>query len=159
LLDRCVFSRQTRLPGGSVLIDASGSMHLTPKALLELVEVAAGALVACYDGAREGFGEIRVLALAGRRVADRLVAPPTGRGGNVIDGPALRWLATKPLPRIWVSDGVVTGVGDTGSPALTAESGEICRRAAITRVASVADAKRLLGRSPTPRARPPAKPS
>jgi hypothetical protein len=144
LVDGRVFVHRSRLPGGAVLIDASGSMHLTPKALLEIVEAAAGALVACYDGCRDGFGEIRVLARAGRRVEDRLVGPPTGRGGNVVDGPALRWLAARQGPRIWISDGGVTGVGDSSSPHLTEEAREICRAASIVRVDKVAEASRLL---------------
>lgn len=142
--DRRVFARRVRLPGGSVLVDASGSMSPTPEGLLHIVEAAAGALVACYNGSAEGWGVIRVLARDGRRVADRLVAPPLDSCGNVIDGPALRWLASKPAPRIWVSDGGVTGVGDNSSRELRREAEEICRRAKIRRVAEMAEAAELL---------------
>jgi len=49
------------------------------------------------------------------------VVPPCG-GGNIVDGPALEWLAAQAEPRIWISDGVVTGVNDVDYAALSAEA-------------------------------------
>jgi len=44
------------------------------------------------------------------RVDDKYLDRHSGYG-NVIDGPALQWLATQPERRIWVSDMHVFGVG------------------------------------------------
>lgn len=143
-IDGHIWADSARRHAGSVLIDASGSMHLKKEDLLGIIDVAPGALVACYEGDASGFGEIRVLARAGRRVTDDLITGPTGKGGNVIDGPALQWLARQPSPRVWLSDGVVTGVGDAGSPALTEEAERICRTAEIVRVNDAAAVGRVL---------------
>ncbi|HKB15187.1 MAG TPA: hypothetical protein VKF62_03935, partial [Planctomycetota bacterium] len=131
LLDRRVFARRRRLLGGSVLVDASASMKLEPKDLLAIVAAAPGAEVACYEGTAEGWGVVRVLARDGRRVADSLVDPPLGKGANVIDGPALRWLATRRRPRIWVSDGHVRGVGDRAAVELDLDAQRICASGGI----------------------------
>ena len=148
LVDGRVFAcrRRARGCGGTVLIDASGSMHLGAGDLAAILRAAEGAQVACYDGHREGWGALRILARDGRRVADDLIAPPTGGGGNVVDGPALRWLAAQPPPRVWVTDGMVTGVGDTGSRLLAHEAETICRDAAIARVGGVEEVVAALRR-------------
>ena len=44
------------------------------------------------------------------RVNDEYLEQYSG-GGNVIDGPSLRWLAEMPERRIWVSDMKVFGIG------------------------------------------------
>ena len=50
----------------------------------------------------------------------------------MVDGPALRWLARQDRPRIWVSDGVVTGVGDDNpNPAMLVEVARIIARSGI----------------------------
>jgi hypothetical protein len=54
--------------------------------------------------------------------------------GNVVDLPALEWLARQPQPRVWLSDGAVTGVGDRISQALRERCYAVCRRARIRRV-------------------------
>src|SRR5947209_8372180 len=83
-----------RAPGGSVLIDASGSMGLDVGDIWEIVELVAGATVAAYAGdGREG--TLRILARGGRGVCQGDCAADLG-SGNIIDGPALRWLARQP---------------------------------------------------------------
>ena len=64
--------------------------------------------------------------------------------GNIVDGPALRWLARQPGPRFWISDGVVTGEGDMQSVDLVVDVIRICGKAAITRVETVEGVCRLL---------------
>ena len=54
-------------------------------------------------------------------IAPDLVVPPCG-GGNIVDGPALDWLATQAEPRIWISDGAVTGIDDVDHAVLSAEA-------------------------------------
>lgn len=146
-VDGRVFARRVRSRSGSVLIDASASMRWTGRKLEALLEAAPAALVACYEGAAEGWGILRVLARGGSRVADAAIRPPLGKGGNVIDGPALRWLARQAAPRVWVSDGHVTGVGDHFTPRLLQEVDEICSGAGITRVPDAGAARAALARA------------
>jgi hypothetical protein len=146
LVDGRVFARRVRLPGGTLLIDGSGSMRLDGKAILALLDVAPGAQVAKYDGADGGWGRIRILARGGWRVQDPLLVEKCCGKGNVIDGPALRWLATQPRPRVWVSDGGVTGVGDVTSADLRREAQDLCDLHAITRVEDSAAAREALER-------------
>jgi hypothetical protein len=50
----------------------------------------------------------------------------------------LQWLAKQPEPRLWISDGYVTGKHDTTSVDLGAEAQVICNRANISRIKRVA---------------------
>ncbi|NOT29441.1 MAG: hypothetical protein HOP15_03225 [Planctomycetes bacterium] len=84
------------------------------------------------------------MARDGRR-ADAKDLVPYGRG-NIIDEPALAWLAQQETPRLWISDGGVTGVGDTASAPLQQRCQEIVRRARIQRVKTVEEAAACLAR-------------
>jgi len=132
LIDRAIFARRGRDVGGSVLVDASGSMSLSVEQLEQIVTAACGtALVAIYSGADDA-GELRIVADRGWRVAEDDLAP--NGSGNIVDLPALEWLARQPEPRFWVSDGGVTGVGDTGCGRLRERCMALARRAGIKRV-------------------------
>jgi hypothetical protein len=76
-----------------------------------------------------------------RAAPDHLV--PYGHG-NVVDEPALRWLARQRAPRYWVSDGGVSGVGDRSSAGVQRRCAEICRVAEIRRFPSAGVAVREL---------------
>jgi len=54
--------------------------------------------------------------------------------GNIVDGPALKWLSKQITARLWVSDGLVTGKHDAASINLAIECQNICHRAGIKRV-------------------------
>ena len=54
--------------------------------------------------------------------------------GNVVDGPALVWLAKQQEPRLWVSDGHVTGCNDNTCIDLAADAERVCRKGNIQRV-------------------------
>jgi hypothetical protein len=103
-----------------VLIDASGSMGWSPDDLMKCLEAAPAATIALYSGSGNR-GVLRVVAKDGRMIAPDLVVPPCG-GGNIVDGPALEWLASQAEPRIWISDGSVTGVDDIEYTVLSAEA-------------------------------------
>jgi hypothetical protein len=60
--------------------------------------------------------------------------------GHIVDVPCLEWLAKQRGPRIWVSDGRVTGCRDQGSETLRRRSKQICRRARIHRAENAQDA-------------------
>lgn len=107
--DKRVFARTKRLPGGTLLVDDSGSMGLSAEELDRIIDMLPVATVAVYAG-EDGLdgGEIRVVAQDGKRaVAEDLSTP---YGGNGIDGPALEWLGEQNGPRIWITDGGVSSI-------------------------------------------------
>ena len=87
------------------------------------------------------------MAEDGRVIAPELVVPPCA-GGNIVDGPALEWLATQAEPRIWISDGAVTGINDVDYAALSAEAMRVQMSGRILRLDNLAEAARHFARSP-----------
>jgi hypothetical protein len=141
--DRAIFRGRARFSGGgTVLIDVSSSMKLDAAGVDRILHKAPSAtLIAIYSG-NDGKGELRIVARGGRRVgASGLI--PFGPG-NLIDLPALNWLAKQAAPRLWLSDGRVTGVHDWASSLLTRQCEGVCRRFAIRRVESAEEAAVLL---------------
>lgn len=138
----------SRLPGlgGTVLLDHSGSMGLSEAQVKELLHKSPLATIAAYSGCNKplvgGYssGELAILAKEGRYAAEK-VWPRFG-GANVVDGPALRWLGKQARPRIWISDGEVTGAhsggGESAHLALQAECALLCRILGIKRYPSIA---------------------
>jgi hypothetical protein len=141
-VDRAVFRRRARRSGGTLLVDTSGSMSLEVADLDRLLLATPhGMRVAIYSGTGEE-GELRIVADGGRRASAAHLA--RYGSGNIVDLPALEWLAKQSLPRLWVSDGAVTGVGDKGSEALRRRCEALCRRSRIRRVAKLDEAAALL---------------
>lgn len=141
-IDGRVFtSRVNRPAGGTVLIDQSGSMGLDPDEVMQLIAAYPGVTVATYAG-RDTMGELRIIAKNGRRASDEDCYHPFGQ--NVIDGPALDWLASMPAPRVWVSDGYVTGSGESVHPELLADARS---KVKAGRIIQIADFATLIGRS------------
>jgi len=138
LVDGRVFQRVRRRRGGTVLIDCSGSMSLETSDLKRILEHSPGACVAAYSG-NDRDGVLRILAACGRQVEDRWIAAPAG-GANVVDGPALQWLSKQQKPRIWVSDGQVTGIHDRMSAINSLECMDVCRRHRVVRHPNMHDA-------------------
>jgi len=143
-IDQAVFRRVTRVSGGTVLIDTSGSMSLDAAAIDRILLAATGAtLIAIYSG-RHDHGELRIIARDDRRADPKDLVPYDK--GNIVDEPALQWLAKQAEPRLWVSDGGVTGIGDTPAHALKARCDELVRRAHIRRVDTLEQAAAALSR-------------
>lgn len=131
------FSLQRRKYGGTLLIDMSGSMSIKQEEVERILYMAPYATIACYgSGTNTQFGNIVIIAEDSKKGEAAFARVRIG-GGNVIDGPALRWLAAQERPRIWVSDGVVTGVGDHACVALFEEAEQICHSANIIRIHSL----------------------
>jgi hypothetical protein len=146
--DKRIFRGHAKIEGGTVLIDTSASMKLNAASVDLILRTAPGAtLVAMYSG-KDGKGELRIVARSGRRVADTGLAP-YGQG-NLIDVPALKWLSGQPAPRIWLSDGRVTGERDWASSVLARQCYVICRRHGIRRVANAEEADAVLAGRRTP---------
>jgi hypothetical protein len=147
--DKRVFSRKTRALGGVVVIDASGSMHLSEDDLDRLLKASAGATVLMYSGGYNNPNKpnVWVIARKGRMVRHLPDVP----GDNAVDGPALVYASSLrdrgSQPLIWVSDGYVTGV-DTGhtNRNLQKDIENITRRHKVIRVDNVQEAEKLMKR-------------
>lgn len=113
LTDGYVFRTRLRHPKkhsvGSILLDCSGSMSLTYDMIESFLESAPAANIAMYWG-MSGHGILRIVAGEGK-VASKEHFTPNG-GLNEVDGPAMKWLCAMPGPRLWVSDGNITGLRD-----------------------------------------------
>jgi hypothetical protein len=144
-VDRAVFRRRARRGGGTLLVDTSGSMSFTSADLDRLLLATPwGMRVAIYS-ALDSAGELRIVADGHRRAPAEHLKPFGMR--NVVDLPALQWLARQKGPRLWLSDGAVTGVGDRSSAVLTERCRALCRRARIRRVATIDEATGWLRRA------------
>lgn len=149
LTDRKVFDRTSRGMGGVVIIDASGSMSFGHNDIREIVEAAPGCTVAMYtETMYSELPNLWVLAEKGR-ICKR-DDMPTHRAGNVVDLPALKWAVSKrqrsSAPVVWVSDGGVTGVGDSGHAALNRACAKYIRQQRIIMVPNVTKAKEVLAK-------------
>lgn len=111
--ERRVFDRNIRGQGGVVVIDQSGSMHLSEKDLWDLLEAAPGCTVIGYSHEPGSTTTPNVWVLAENgKVCD---AVHKGNGGNGVDGPALEFALSKRKRNeavIWVCDGLVTDSHD-----------------------------------------------
>ena len=139
--DRC-FAVHRPLHGASLLVDCSGSMRLEPDDIDAIIATLPAALIGLYSAKRDA-GTLAIVAARGR------IASPVPHMGmiygscNVVDGPALEWLARQPRPRIWVCDGHVTGVGDQTDAVLSMQARSLCLTHSIIRVNDIDEAKTL----------------
>lgn len=103
LIDGKVFRMRPRVQGGTVLVDCSGSMQIESAQLQALLKLAPAAEIAGYAGsATYKRGILRVFVAGGMAVASKDLEFPFAH--NIVDGPACEWLASRPGPRIWVTD-------------------------------------------------------
>lgn len=137
--DGRVFARKQQAYGATVLVDGSGSMSLTADQVWQILMAAPGATVAIYSG--NGYsGGLRILAKNGTYVNKEWVRGMPFGGGNIVDYPALKWAAKGDEPRIWISDGQVTGVNDSFHHGNQVECFELCVRARILRLPNPTEA-------------------
>jgi hypothetical protein len=110
--DQRIFGRKRKQQRfqGTVLIDHSGSMSLHPGEVDEILFNWPAVTIATYSGNSNGTGVLRIVAEKGRRASVEWLNSPA-EGDNMIDGPALDWLGRQKGPRVWISDGEVTGIG------------------------------------------------
>lgn len=144
IIDRSIFGVRRRERGGTVLLDTSGSMSLTTAQVESLVRAAPAATVAAYAG-KEDHGYLWILAQGGG-VADLDAWEGLRCTGNVVDGPALQWLQGQARPRVWITDGGVTGRSDHSAVNLRQECESLVRSGDIARARSIREAVRLLRR-------------
>jgi len=131
--DGCAFTtKKNRGRAGAALIDCSGSMSVSQEDLRQLLDEGRLATIAAYASAPGTLDHGRLVILArNHRLAEASRLEGMLGIGNVVDGPALRWLCRQPGGRVWISDGHVTGVGDkTGIP-LSSEAERLVHRGRI----------------------------
>ena len=127
-----IFTRKTRALGAVVVIDCSGSMSLDESDIDEMIKVSAGATVLCYSSDSRPSHDnpnAYVVARKGRRIRKL----PYFHGGNGCDAPALMYgikvlRESSRQPVIWISDEMVTGIGDSGGMSLREETNRIKQR-------------------------------
>jgi hypothetical protein len=136
--DGRAFAHRYRVPGcqGTLLIDCSGSMRgqVTHERIMDVLVHTPGTTIGLYGGQPgDRSGTLLIVARngihAGKGVLDNLK-----NSGNVIDGPALQWLSRQKPPRVWVSDGEVTGIGDQSALNLQTEVELLIRTAHIRHI-------------------------
>ena len=114
--DGKAFGTRKRIPGGTLLLDCSVSMPLSYEDINNMLDRAPHLTVALYAGAEPDMnsGRLVVVASQGKKVKDASEVRYNYLGGaNVIDVPALEWLLKQTPPLTWITDGRVSGVGDS----------------------------------------------
>jgi hypothetical protein len=149
--DKRMFRVKKNIRGGTVLIDASGSMSLSEDDIMSIIEALPAGLVAMYSGTSDkrrvnarggGDGELCILA-KNQRMVSKL---PASLVENIVDYPALVWLSKMPKPRIWVSDQQVTmlykygaGYSEEVSRAGTEQCLDLVKKAGIVTLSDITD--------------------
>lgn len=109
VLPQRIFIRRAPIEaGGTILVDASGSMGDWDN-VRQWCEKAPFGTVAYYAGSGRG-GWLYVYARDGKRAHDILQPPACG---NTVDGLAIDWLMQQPGPRIMVTDREFCGAPDS----------------------------------------------
>ena len=144
-MDGAIFAkkRSSRSIGSAsdttILIDVSGSMNFDEEELDSIASKCGGiATVATYSGLDE-IGHLRIVSRDGYRCEPDQMRTDSFYG-NIVDVPALRWLAGRSGRRIWLCDGHVTGAFDNARAEVDMECSRISKNARIIRVN---DAERL----------------
>ena len=142
-----IFDRKVKGNGGVVLIDYSGSMALSEKDVLDIMDAAPGCTVACYttnDFDRDGKANCWILGERGRMTT----AIPESRGGNGVDHPALVWAVQQKqrrnAPVVWVTDGGVLGPGQGYRDQLAMQCIKTVQKSKVLIRNEVSDAVELL---------------
>jgi len=139
-IDKKIFKQKMTALGGTILIDASGSMSFNGEDILEVMQQLPAVTIAMYNGTGDT-GDLRIIAKNGKRVTEKYLDNHSGYG-NVVDGPALEWLGTQPARRIWVSDMHVFGAhGDTAGFNLMADVNKIVRKYNIINLKNIEEVK------------------
>lgn len=142
LTDQRVFARRRkkRKYQGTVVIDHSGSMGLTGSQVDKILRRWPAVTIATYSGwsgsRKKGGGILRIVASKGRRADDEHLLRPAGQG-NCVDGPALDWLGRQKGPRVWISDGHVSGKGEDFRPWFRVDAARKMKRFRIIRIDGV----------------------
>jgi len=139
-VDKKIFKQKQHVLGGTILIDASGSMQFNGSDILEIMQLLPAVTIAMYNGVGN-YGDLRIIAKNGMRVSEDYLNEHSGKG-NIVDGPALQWLASMPERRIWVSDmHVFGGSGNTTGFNLIKDVINTCTRNKIINLKDIEEVK------------------
>tara|TARA_B100000214_G_scaffold370595_1_gene345516 strand:+ start:8898 stop:10469 length:1572 start_codon:yes stop_codon:yes gene_type:complete len=145
-VDKKIFKQKQRTYGGTILIDASGSMAFNGQDILEIMQELPAVTIAMYNDRTESRewekGALRIIGAGGKRVTTDYLSKWSG-GGNLVDGPALDWLAKQKPARIWVSDMYVFGKHNSNSYNLLQDCYQKMKRNNITRLANIEEVKQF----------------
>ena len=110
-------------------------MQISEQDITKILELAPCATVAMYSGRSSQGGQLTIIASNGHRADDNAIGATRRQVGlsNIVDGPALKWLAQQSQPRIWVSDACVSGAGEAFSMLLLTEALATAKDGNITR--------------------------
>jgi hypothetical protein len=117
---RCFVRRSPQEPGGTILVDASGSMGGWDQ-VKGWCEKSPFGTIAYYAGDGHSKGWLYVYARDGMR-AREIVEPDSQ--GNTVDGPAMDWLMSQEAPRIMVTDRGFCDVADSMTQVVRLENFE-----------------------------------
>jgi hypothetical protein len=147
--EKRIFDKRSRGKGGVVLIDQSGSMSLSNKDILNIIQHAPGCVIIGYSHRTGTTDTPNVWVIADRGAVAENV--PEGNGGNGVDGPAITFAAKRLRtgePFIWVCDGVVTdGKHDKIYANLDIECAKLVKKHGIHMVSDVEDGIQALKRA------------
>lgn len=150
--ERRIFDRKVKGTGGIVVIDQSGSMHLSESDLWKIIEAAPGCTIIGYSHRPGSKSTPNVWVLAERGKVCETIRE--GNGGNGVDGPAIKFAATKRRSGeafIWVCDGAVTNENDGHSPNLNEKAAALVLKHGIHMVYNVDQAIKALETAQTKR--------
>ena len=131
VIDRKAFRKRRPLGNaGALLIDSSGSMHLSVEHIERIMKVSPTVTMAKYqcnmtqkdydNGVKQGHhGKLCILAKGGKRISALELDRYTVGGVNGCDLPALEWLAKQNGPRFWISDCCVAKIHDIDKTSIT----------------------------------------
>ena len=117
---RCFVRRSPQEPGGTILVDASGSMGNWDQ-VRQWCEKSPFGTIAYYAGDGRSRGWLYVYARDGMRARD-IMEPQAS--GNTVDGPAMDWLMRQEAPRIMVTDRGFCDVADSQAQKLRLQNFE-----------------------------------
>jgi len=127
-----IFDRKVRGKGGIVIIDASGSMHLSKDEVRAMMESAPGCTIVAYSDLGDGKDNAWILGKDGKIASEF----PRMNHGNGVDFPMIEW-AVKNRKKsseaiIWVTDGGVCGKNDHFHDVLAMQCIKFCKANKIT---------------------------
>lgn len=150
IVDRAILDSRGRRPGGTLLIDISGSMSWSREQINALLEELPALTVALYSSSnpKGDEGQISIVARSGRIVSSDWKSSRSHSGNNLCDGVAVSWLCKQPGPRIWLSDGAATGPASAGgemrNSAYVGDCLRLCALGAITLTRDDREVKAIL---------------
>jgi hypothetical protein len=111
--------KERGIPPMVILVDCSGSMHVRSASIENALSTHPASMVAGYSGSKNK-GAVYVIGKNGNYASsDNIEACRIRNGyGNIIDGPALTWLSQQKGRLIWITDGNITGSGESQNLAM-----------------------------------------